>query len=125
MMATCAGCQQRVSHLERTLIFASENNRLELPNLEAQFSLTTHKMPTLAVCVSISGCRVTYCADTGPTWSIPSSFMRPDLAKVECTLEWRDNGGSEFHLDARGWRAVSHSNINHARTARRKWRDTS
>jgi len=88
-------------HHERALIFASENNRLELPNLEAEFSLTTHPMPTLAVCVSISGCRVTYCADTGPTWSIPLSFIRPDLAIVECTLERRDDGGSEFHLDAR------------------------
>jgi ribonuclease BN (tRNA processing enzyme) len=62
-------------HLERAFIFASEQNRLELPNLEAEFSLTTHQMPTLAVCVSISGCRVTYCADTGPTWTIPSSFI--------------------------------------------------
>jgi len=88
-------------HPERALIFASENNRLELPNLEAEFSLTTHQMPTLAVCVSISGCRITYCADTGPSWSIPSSFIRPDLAIVECTLERRDDGGSEFHLDAR------------------------
>jgi ribonuclease BN (tRNA processing enzyme) len=25
----------------------------------------------------------------------------PDLAIVECTLERRDEGGSEFHLDAR------------------------
>jgi ribonuclease BN (tRNA processing enzyme) len=88
-------------HHERDLIFASDDTGLELLNFKAEFSLTTHQMPTLAVCVSMSGCRVAYCADTGPTWSIPSNFTRSDLAIVECTLERRDDRGSGFHLDAR------------------------
>ena len=87
--------------LRGALVLASERTRLKLPNLAVEFSVTTHQMPTLAACVSMGGRRVTYCADTGPTWSVPSSFMGSDLAIVECTLETREVGGSQFHLDAR------------------------
>jgi ribonuclease BN (tRNA processing enzyme) len=85
---------------EGTLVFVSEGTRLELSTFEAEFSRTTHKMPTHAVCISTGGHRVVYCADTGPTWEIPSQFVGADLAIVECTLENRDPSSSSFHLDA-------------------------
>jgi ribonuclease BN (tRNA processing enzyme) len=83
-----------------TLVFVSEGPRLELSTFEAEFSRTTHKMPTHAVCISTGGRRVVYCADTGPTWEVPSRFVGADLAIVECTLENRDPSSSLFHLDA-------------------------
>jgi len=83
-----------------TLIYVSEGTRLELPTFEAEFSRTTHQMPTDAICISIGGRRVVYCADTGPTWAVPPQFTGADLAIVECTLETRNRSSSLFHLDA-------------------------
>jgi len=85
---------------EGTLTLVGDGTHVECAQLEMDFSLTTHQMPTLAACVSIGGRRVVYSADTGPTWSIPPSFVGADLAIVECTLETRDEGSSPFHLDA-------------------------
>jgi ribonuclease BN (tRNA processing enzyme) len=85
---------------EDTLVFVSDGSKLELSIFEAEFSRTTHKMPTHAVCVSIGGRRVVYCADTGPTWVVPPTFVGADLAIVECTLEVRNEDSSSFHLDA-------------------------
>lgn len=65
------------------------------------FSTTTHQVPTLAVQVAMSGRRVVYTSDTGPTWSAPVDFVGADLAVVECTLEARRPGDSAYHLDAR------------------------
>jgi ribonuclease BN (tRNA processing enzyme) len=57
-------------------------------------------MPTHAACISIGGRRVVYCADTGPTWVVPTHFLGADLVIVECTLELRNESSSLFHLDA-------------------------
>ena len=86
---------------EGTLTLVGDGTRIEFAQLEMDFSLTTHQMATLAVCVSNGARRVVYSADTGPTWSIPPSFVGVDLAIVECTLETRDESSSLFHLDAR------------------------
>jgi ribonuclease BN (tRNA processing enzyme) len=86
---------------EGTLVFVSEVTPLELPKIQAEFSRTTHKIPTLAASVSIGGRHVIYCADTGPTWVAPPYFAGADLAIVECTLEIRSDSSSLFHLDAR------------------------
>jgi ribonuclease BN (tRNA processing enzyme) len=83
-----------------TLVSVSERTRLEVSTFEAEFSRTTHKMPTLAVCVRFDNHRVVYCADTGPTWVVPPPFVGADLAIVECTLEVRNESDSLFHLDA-------------------------
>jgi len=85
---------------EGTLVFVSEGVQLELSTIEAQFSRTTHKIPTHAACLSIGGRRVVYCADTGPTWVVPPQFVGADLAIVECTLKVRNENSSLFHLDA-------------------------
>jgi len=85
---------------EGSLFFVSEGSRLKLPTFEAEFSRTTHQMPTHATCISIGGRRVVYCADTGPTWVVPPQFAGADLAIVECTLEIRNGSSSLFHLDA-------------------------
>jgi len=85
---------------EGTLVLVTEGTRLELSAFEAEFSRTTHKMPTHAACLSIGGRRVVYCADTGPAWVIPPQFVGADLAIVECTLEVRNGKSSLFHLDA-------------------------
>jgi ribonuclease BN (tRNA processing enzyme) len=85
---------------EGTLVFVSSGTRLELSTFDAEFSRTTHKMPTLAACFFLGGHRVVYCADTGPTWVVPRMFVGADLAIVECTLEVRNADSSRFHLDA-------------------------
>jgi ribonuclease BN (tRNA processing enzyme) len=84
---------------ENTLVFATEGTRLKLSTFEAEFSRTTHKMPTLAACISFGNRRVVYCADTGPTWVVPPLFIDADLAIVECTLNVRRENDSLFHLD--------------------------
>jgi ribonuclease BN (tRNA processing enzyme) len=63
-------------------------------------SSTTHQMATLATQVSLGGSRLVYSSDTGPGWSPPPSFLRPDVALLECTLESRTMTSSPFHLDA-------------------------
>lgn len=93
---------------EGTLVIVSEGTRLELSTFEAEFSRTTHKMPTYAICISIADRRVVYCADTGPTWIVPTLFVGADLAIVECTLENRDPRSSLFHLDAREAGPLAH-----------------
>lgn len=85
---------------EGTLVFVTEGTRLTMSYFEAEFSRTTHKMPTHAACIYIGGRRVVYCADTGPTWVIPTQFVGADLAILECTLEIRNERSSSFHLDA-------------------------
>jgi ribonuclease BN (tRNA processing enzyme) len=85
---------------EGTLVFVAEGTPLKLPKIEAEFSRTTHKMPTHAACISIGGRHVVYFADTGPTWVAPPQFKGADLAIVECTLEIRNDSSSLFHLDA-------------------------
>jgi ribonuclease BN (tRNA processing enzyme) len=82
------------------LVVVSESSRMDVANFAMEFSRTTHKMPTLATCVSIGGRRIVYSADTGPTWVVPANFVGADLALVECTLETRTSDDSEFHLDA-------------------------
>jgi ribonuclease BN (tRNA processing enzyme) len=68
---------------------------------EAEFSLTRHQIPTLAVQVTMGGARVVYSADTGPGWAFPASFRGADLAILECTFEERSDSSAPFHLDAR------------------------
>lgn len=89
-----------VTLFDDTFVLVSDGSRIELANFVAEFSKTTHHTPTLAVCVSIGGCRVVYSADTGPSWIVPANFVGADLALVECTLEIRTRQDSEFHLDA-------------------------
>lgn len=68
---------------------------------EAEFSTTSHQIPTLAVQVTMDGSRVVYSADTGPQWSSPATFRAPNVAIVECTFEERSDASPPFHLDAR------------------------
>jgi len=82
-----------------TFVLVGDAQGIELANFTAEFSTTTHKMPTLAVCVSFGACRVVYSADTGPTWVIPPQFVGADVALVECTLAEREQGDSPYHLD--------------------------
>jgi ribonuclease BN (tRNA processing enzyme) len=63
-------------------------------------SATTHQMATLAAQVSCDGSHVVYSSDTGPGWSPPTAFGRPDLAILECTIQSRSASSSPFHLDA-------------------------
>lgn len=83
-----------------TLVPVSERTRFKGSTFGAEFSRTTHKMPTLAVCISFDNHRLVYCADTGPTWLVPPHFVGADLAIVECTFEVRNKSDSLFHLDA-------------------------
>ena len=88
-------------HLLRpdTLVLVGDAQRIEFANFTAEFSTTTHKMATLAVCVSFGDCRVVYSGDTGPTWVFPPSFVGADVALAECTLAKRELGDSPYHLD--------------------------
>jgi ribonuclease BN (tRNA processing enzyme) len=82
------------------LVVVSDGSRTDVANFAIEFSQTTHRMPTLATCVSNGSRRVVYSSDTGPSWAVPANFVGADLALVECTLEIRTPEDSEFHLDA-------------------------
>jgi ribonuclease BN (tRNA processing enzyme) len=82
------------------LVVVSDGSRMDFANFSMEFSQTTHQVANLATCVSIGARRVVYSADTGPSWIVPENFVGADLALVECTLEIRTGGDSEFHLDA-------------------------
>ena len=83
-----------------TFLRAIPGVTLEHSDVFFDFSTTTHKMPTIATCVSIGNKRVAHCADTDPTWVVPENFVRADLAILECTLERREIGNVSTHLDA-------------------------
>jgi ribonuclease BN (tRNA processing enzyme) len=79
----------------------SDGEHVMANGFEAEFSSTTHQMPTLGVQVTMGGSRVVYSADTGAKWIWPATFRLPEIAIVECTFEERSDSSSPFHLDAR------------------------
>ena len=81
--------------------YVHDGARVIAEGFEAEFSSTTHQIPTLGVQVTMGSSRVVYSADTGPRWTFPSTFRDPDIAIVECTFEERNDVSSLFHLDAR------------------------
>jgi ribonuclease BN (tRNA processing enzyme) len=85
----------------RSLNCVSDGEHVMADGFEAEFSSTTHQIPTLGVQVTMGGSRVVYSADTGPKWIWPATFRLPDVAIVECTFEERSDSSSPFHLDAR------------------------
>lgn len=82
-------------------IYVNDGTHIIGNGFEAEFSLTTHQMPTLGVQITMGGSRMVYSADTGPNWIYPETFRFPDVAVVECTLEERGVSSSSFHLDTR------------------------
>jgi ribonuclease BN (tRNA processing enzyme) len=89
------------------LVVVSDGSRMDFANFSMEFSQTTHQVANLATCVSMGARRVVYSADTGPSWIVPANFVGADLALVECTLEIRASGDSDFHLDAAEAAAVA------------------
>jgi ribonuclease BN (tRNA processing enzyme) len=82
-------------------LYVKDRDRFVASGFTAEFSSTTHQIPTLAAHIAMGGCRVVYSADTGPKWSVPVRFRLPDVAIMECTIEERSDSSSPFHLDAR------------------------
>lgn len=81
--------------------YVVDGERFSAGTFVAEFSSTRHQIPTLGVQVTLDASRVVYSSDTGPGWRFPSSFVRADLAVVECTFDVRDETSTDFHLDAR------------------------
>lgn len=99
--ATIGALRFEIELSDAEVIIVDDGSQRDLAMMRVECSATTHQMATLAVQVSLGGARVVYSGDTGPGWSPPPSFHRPDLALVECTLEARGATSSPFHLDAR------------------------
>jgi ribonuclease BN (tRNA processing enzyme) len=91
------------------MVVANDGSLVEGSSFRVECSATTHQIATLAVQVTMGDVRVVYGADTGPGWMFPPSFLKPDLAILECTLEVRDDESSPYHLDAREVGALSES----------------
>jgi ribonuclease BN (tRNA processing enzyme) len=81
--------------------YVKDRDRFVANGFTAEFSATTHQIPTLAAHIAMGGSRVVYSADTGPKWNVPATFRFPDVAIMECTIEERSDSSSPFHLDAR------------------------
>lgn len=99
--ATIGALQFEIESTDTDVIIVEDGSQRDLATMRVECSATTHQMATLAAQVSLGGARVVYSSDTGPGWSPPPAFHRPDLALVECTLETRGESSSPFHLDAR------------------------
>jgi ribonuclease BN (tRNA processing enzyme) len=91
------------------VVVADDGSLVEGSGFRVQCSATTHQIATLAVQVTMGDVRVVYGADTGPGWRVPPTFLGPDLAILECTLEVRDDESSPYHLDAREVGALAQS----------------
>jgi ribonuclease BN (tRNA processing enzyme) len=90
-------------------MFVADGSLVEGSSFRVECSATTHQIATLAVQITMGDVRVVYSADTGPGWLFPPSFLKPDLAILECTLEVRDDESSPYHLDAREVGALAQS----------------
>jgi ribonuclease BN (tRNA processing enzyme) len=91
------------------VLLVDDGSAVDFGRYHVDFSVTTHQMATLAAHVSLGGSRVVYSSDTGPGWSPPFAFHRPDLALLECTLASRGASSSPFHLDAEEAAALGRS----------------
>lgn len=98
--ATMGALQFDIELTDTDVIIVDEGSEVDSELFRVECSATTHQMATLAAHVSLGGSRVVYSSDTGPGWSPPPAFHRPDVALLECTLESRDASSSPFHLDA-------------------------
>jgi ribonuclease BN (tRNA processing enzyme) len=98
--ATIGALQFDIDSTEAEVIVIEDGSVVDIGTFRFECSATTHQMPTLATHVSLGGSRVVYSSDTGPGWTVPSTFHAPDVAILECTLESRGASSSPFHLDA-------------------------
>ena len=98
--ATIGALPFDIESTDADLIVVDDGSRIDFEGFRIECSSTTHQMATLATQVSLGGSRLVYSSDTGPGWSPPPSFLRPDVALLECTLESRKMTSSPFHLDA-------------------------
>jgi ribonuclease BN (tRNA processing enzyme) len=85
---------------EDFLSIVSPGAPLVIGDITMTFSLTTHKMPTLATKLNNVDSSLIYCADTGPDWQPPRDFQGGNFAIIESTIEVRNPDSSNFHLDA-------------------------
>jgi ribonuclease BN (tRNA processing enzyme) len=64
------------------------------------WSRTDHPVETLASRVEVGGRALAYSADTGPAWELSSLGEGIQLALVEATMTWQEEGSVQ-HLSAR------------------------
>jgi ribonuclease BN (tRNA processing enzyme) len=98
--ATLGALRFDIESSDAEVIVVDDGSDVDCGRFRLECSLTTHQMATLAAQVSLGGSRLVYSSDTGPGWSPPPGFHRPDVALLESTLERRESSSTPFHLDA-------------------------
>jgi ribonuclease BN (tRNA processing enzyme) len=99
-LATVRALQFDLESTGAEVIVIDEGSVVESESFRLECSATTHQIATLAAQMTLGGSRVVYSSDTGPGWTPPPAFLRPDVAILECTFESRDEFSPPFHLDA-------------------------
>jgi ribonuclease BN (tRNA processing enzyme) len=107
--ATIGALQFDLDWTGTDVIIVDDRSEVDFETFRVECSATTHQMATLAAQISIGGSRVVYSSDTGLGWSPPPTFLRPDVALLECTLASRDASSSSFHLAAQEAAALAQS----------------
>jgi ribonuclease BN (tRNA processing enzyme) len=98
--ATIGALQLNTESNNVDVIVVEDGGEVDVASFRVECSATTHQMETLAAHVSLGGSRLVYSSDTGPGWSPPPAFHRPDVAVLECTFDSRSASSTPFHLDA-------------------------
>jgi ribonuclease BN (tRNA processing enzyme) len=104
---TIGALQFDLESTDADVVVVDDESEIDFALFRIECSTTTHQMATLAAQVSLGGTRLVYSSDTGPGWSPPPTFHRPDLAVLETTLERRTASSTPFHLDAQEAAALS------------------
>jgi ribonuclease BN (tRNA processing enzyme) len=107
--ATIGALQFDLESIDVEVVVVDEGSEIDFGLFRLECSATTHQMATLAAQVSLGESRLVYSSDTGPGWSPPSTFHRPDVALLESTLERRAASSTPFHLDAEEAAALAES----------------
>lgn len=107
--ATFGVLQLDFQSIDADVVIVDDGSEVDVAAIRIECSATTHQMATLAAQVSLDGTRLVYSSDTGPGWSPPPGFHRPDVALLESTLERREASSSPFHLDAQEVAALAES----------------
>jgi ribonuclease BN (tRNA processing enzyme) len=97
---TFGALQFDIESTHAEVIVVDDGSGINVGLFRIECSATTHQMATLAAQVTLGGSRLVYSSDTGPGWSPPLTFHRPDIALLESTLERRTASSTPFHLDA-------------------------
>jgi ribonuclease BN (tRNA processing enzyme) len=83
-------------------------DRVGVGDLELEFGLADHQVPTLIVSIGADGRRLVYSADTGPGGDLAALSTGADLLLCEATFQGEQHaGGWPYHLSAAGAGALA------------------